>query len=463
MSGKVKKTVLLAAIGVLTFLLNKPAVASADGSYQGSGTPNSSASSSAQDEGPSGASDSQSPAPAIRAPIWTDLGRSLPPGWRVNMETQILGVYDSNPMQSPSAPASDIGANYSGMLEVSKVTGHNSFDAVYFPEYTMYRRFDILSSMQHKYHQTLTLNLSRRTTVTWSLNAFHYPAWGGSSIAQSNLGALLMALTGTNNHDLMSSVTNVTTGLGIEHRFTSRSHIDLGVTGSETWFSTSEGSPYASILSIPSSKFWFGGGTLGYTYDINSGRSVGIDVGQSYYLSASQSYHVNYQSAHLRYNQTLGKGWLCHVGIGPGIRETQNVSSAIILGFDLNANIRKVTKHSIFFANVARTYTAGTFRGSLTAWYGSLAAQHEFGQHWKAGVFANYIGSFYPSSAQTYNTTTDSYWISGQGGYRFTRQLTWHANYGYTVYQGNYSGSTQAKKYQVATGFVFSFNDAHER
>jgi hypothetical protein len=467
-----KKALLLAAIGMLAFLLDQPAVAgtaAADGtdSYQDSSALYTSVS-SPQDQSTTDASDTQSdsrypvPVPPLRLPFWSAFGKLLPAGWSMSLSTQVLGLYDSNPLQSPSAPSADIAGSYSGVIEVAKFSEHARFIADYMPEYTMYRRFDALSNLQQRYYQALTLDLSRNTTFSWHLNARHFPAWGGSSFAGSDFGALVMALTGTSEHDLMSSVTNANTDFGIDHRINVHSHVDFGVNGSASWFGAAEGNLYANLLNQPSSKAWCGGGTLGYTFDINSRRSAGVDVGQSYCLYASQNYHQNYQTAHFRYRQTLNRNWQYYVEIGPGFRENQPESSAVTPGFDLSVAVNRMTKQTILSATLTRTYSVGLFQGNQTAWYGTLAAQHIFGQHWKVGFFTNYSGSFHSPEAQVYNdTTTNAYWVSGLWGYRFGRQLTWNTNYGYAVYQGYYSGASQVNKNQVATGFVFTLNDAH--
>jgi hypothetical protein len=391
------------------------------------------------------------------------LGSALPSGWSYSVMGQVLGIYDSNPLQQPTAAPSDIAASYSGMIEVSKLSGHTLFEAAYIPDYTQYRRFDELANLQQKYHQTLSHSFNRRTELVWTLDAHHYPAWGGSSLASSNYGALIMSVTGTSDHDLLAAVTNTNTSFRLNHQTGKRAHIYITTDGSVSWFSDSAGTnPVASVLLQPSSKFWTGGASIGYHYDLTAHRSVGIDAGSLYDVDASQNFHVNYQKAHLTYREELRSGWSYEFMIGPGLREDQGTGSTAHLGLDFAGRLAKTTHRSVFLATLTRSYLAGQFAGSLTSWYGILGAQHFFGQHWIVGLNSSYIGAFYPPGTPQYNnSTTAVYNEFGRVGYRLNRKMAFTADYGYSTYQGSYNGYSRLGRSRVATGLVMNISDKH--
>jgi hypothetical protein len=387
-----------------------------------------------------------------RLSVW---GTPVPGGLRVNASTEVLAIYDTNPNLSPQTAPSDVVSSFTGLMDVTDFTGRTQFEASYLPQYLMYRRFGELNSMRHTFHGLMTHDVSKFTRMDWTVNVRKYPIWDGS-LASVEFGSFLSALNGSPAQDLTSSVTNASTTLKVRHSLDARSHIEVVLDGALSKFSQSTNSLFIPGMPPPNSNTWSGGGSVAYDYDLTPRRSIGASVADTYFAFSPEISHEHYQYAHFRYQETFASGFTVDAGIGPGIREIQ-LSRRTEPGVDLSIGVNRKTPHSMLTARVTRTYEVGLVQGNLTTWYGVVAAQRQVGRHWLAGLYGNYTGSTYPTTALTANR--EVFTIGSQVGYRFGRQLTWLVNYGYSAQQGQVYEVGRVVKQQVASGFALDLDN----
>jgi len=385
------------------------------------------------------------------APHVNSYGFEVPPGWNMAMAIDALGVYDSNPAFQLQ-PSGDEAQRYSGNVSLTYLAQNTVYQTTYLPSFTYYRQFTTLNSANQNISQTLWHQVDRKTSVTWRLDAAKFPSWGGSSFSNSVFGSLLMQLSGLTALNLVSKVSDATTGFTLEHKPSLRSHLQLDVSGGVTKYVHSDSNQFLSLLTSADSSTWYGQTGLIYDYQLSAHRTLGVGVSASYFLFTAQNYHLMEQSAVLRYQEMLGNHWSYTVSIGPQFREQQLSSAALQPGLSLSAGVAHKTLRSSFRASVMSSYQMGQAQGNLTTWVASTSFERSIGKRVFAGVFATYQRSQALASGPLGLGTTQTVAPALDGGVRLSRHLVWFANYGYGLQQGVLTMQKNISRQQVVTG-----------
>jgi len=404
--------------------------------------------------------DNQFPVPPVQpaeqmetapsAPHITSYGFEVPPGWNVAMAADAIGIYYSNPafqLQSES----DGAQRYSGNVSLSYLAQHTIYQATYLPSFTYYHHFSTLNAADQNLSQNLWHQVNGRTNWTLTMDAQKFPSWGGSSFSSSVFGSLLMQLSGLTALNLVSKVSEASTGFMLEHKPSLRSHLQLDVSGGVTKYVHSDSNQLLSLLTSADSSTWYGQAGVIYGYELSTHRTIGFGASASYFLFTAQDYHVMEESVVLRYEELLSKNWTYSVSVGPQFREQQS-AAAIQPGLSLDAQVVRKTLKSSFRASAVSSYQMGQAQGNLTSWTASTAFEHSIGKRAFAGVFGTYQRSELLASGPLGTGATQTVAPAAEGGFRILRHLVWFANYGYGLQQGVLTQQKNIGRQQFLTG-----------
>jgi hypothetical protein len=369
-----------------------------------------------------------------------------------------LGVYDSNPAFLLQ-PTGDAAQRYSGNVSVSYLAAHTIYQAAYIPSFTYYRQLTSLNSAEQSLSQTLWHDLSPHTSVGWRLDANKYPSWGGSAFANSSFGSLLMQLSGLTALNLMSKVSSASTDITVEHKLSSRSHLQADFSGGVTKYVHSDSNQFLTLLTAADSTTWYGQMSVSYDYQLGTHRTLGAGVSSSYFLFTAQNYHAMTQSAVLRYSEILRDGWSYSASVGPEIREDQQSSEMLQPGLSLNVDLVHKTRRSAFRGSVVSSYQMGQAQGNLTSWVALLSFEHSIGKRCFAGVFGNYQRSQSLVASGPLGTgVTQTVAPAVDGGVRLTRKLVWFTNYGFSSQEGILTQRKNILRQQIVSGLSLNID-----
>jgi hypothetical protein len=370
--------------------------------------------------------------------------------WTVISSVQFAQSYDDNVFLTNSFRKDDTISKYSGRLTLAYRGKHTRFEASYLPEYDMNYRYDTMSHASHAYSQSITYQSGPRTEFHWNFGGSFSPGTGGLPSSFLNFGGYQVPINSLEDLDPGTNILNGNTSVGVSHNFSARSRFTLDLNSATTKFlqRKSTGLPTTS-----QGQTYSGGLSLGWSYDINPSRSLGLSVADNYLGTLSPDTHQHSQNVQATFRQKLPRNFNLSVSAGPSFTERQG-SNQVDIGTAYNATLSREGKRIGYNLSAAKTFQAGLQVQSLSSDTFAFNIHRAFGRRWATSIG----GAYSRSQDQSGISSSENVSGTGQIRYQFTHQISASVNYSH-MRQDALSGSSVAirnvDRNSVSIGLVY--------
>jgi len=278
-----------------------------------------------------------------------------------------------------------------------------------------------LSHVSHAYNQTLTYQPGARTEFHWNFGGSFAPGTGGLASSFLEFGGYQVPVTSLEQLDAGTNILNGNTSVGMSHSFSARSkfNLDLNAASSKFLQRRSTGLPTTS-----QGQTYSGGLSLGWSYELKPGRSLGFSAADNYLGVLSPGSHQHSQNIQLTFSQRLPKNFSFTGSAGPSFTERQG-NNQVDIGTAYSASLSRQGAKFGYNLTAAKSFQAGLQAQSLTSDTVSLNAHRTFGRRWNTSIGIAYSRS----QDQTGISSSENVSGTSQIRYQITRQISASANY----------------------------------
>jgi hypothetical protein len=371
------------------------------------------------------------------------------------LSTQVVQEFDDNIFAS-SNRTSDLVTRTTLMTGFTAAARHTVFSVHYSPGYSFYRRFDGMNFLAHSFDQEISHQFSKFTSLSWSSNATYSPSRGGAPTLGSSLGSFAFALPSLEALQKGNSFTvvNISSQVGLNHQYSAHNSFAVQVTGGLNKFTPDS---HNTINQTLSRKTETGGVNFSWDHSVSDSRSYGFQLTGLYLRNYGPASHEFHEAGELTFSQRLPKQFSLKLGAGPQFSIRSGILGAangeVQPAYALDAELARNFGRSQFSIGYSRALQIGLANGSLTAHQAFLKAQRNVGRR----GFANVSATYQLSDSQNNSRNLETYFVTGQVGYRISPMLILFCNVARTQqHSGGLLGNNLAfDKDQVAFGLVY--------
>jgi hypothetical protein len=353
--------------------------------------------------------------------------------WSFTAVTSADAEYDDNILSSDANRVSDITSRFSLRVSAAVQKKRLKFQAHYFPNYVLYRRFSDRNAWTHQFGQALTYKVSARTDVNWNTSASRSASSTNTPFTIVDFDGDGVPVFRPETLQTDTTATSITNDLSISHRFSARNTLTVGSQGSFVMIESANGVP---LLTTRSDKNFSSGVTANWDTEVVTGRKLGVQVGETYFGFLNPASHSNYQFVKLRFSQELSHGLHFSVGAGPSRQEDQlqtALGGTPSIDFAMDASLGKSGQSYSLGVAFHHGAQLGLTQASLNSDGLSFYATRQIGRRWSASSGFSYSRS---TSTDLLQQSTDSYAPNGSLGYQISPELSATATYAYVNQSG---------------------------
>jgi hypothetical protein len=377
-------------------------------------------------------------------------GDTLGGHWTVISSVQFSQSFDDNVFLASAFRLSDTISKYSGRVTLAYRGKHARFEANYLPEYNMNFRYDTMSYAAHVYSQSLTYQSGPRTEFHWNFGCSFSPGRGGLPSSLLNFGGYQVPVNSLEDLDPGTNILNGNTSVGVSHNLSARSRLTLDLNSASTKFLQRKST---GLPTTNQGQTYSGGINLGWSYEINPGRSFGFSVADNYLGVLSPDTHQHSQNVQATFGQKLRGNFNLSVSVGPSFTERQG-SNQVDVGTAYNATLSREGKRIGYNLTAAKVFQAGLQVQSLSSDTFAFNAHRAFGRRWTSSIGVAY------SRSQDQSGISSSENVSGTGQirYQLTHQISASVNYSHLRQDALASSSVAIRnvdRNSVSIGLVY--------
>lgn len=355
-------------------------------------------------------------------------GESMASRFTIVTSANVAADYDDNVFSSGILRKTDWVSHFSGRITATLQRKHSMFELHYLPGYSLYNEFSSRNSYDQQglllWDQQFTAATGMR--LNGSVSDYSYASLPQYTLVpQGNTYVPVFAPGGLQtNSRVLSSNTDWT----LNHRFSARSSMWVGINGATTSFS--DQFVAGGVSPSLSSDTYSVGGSLGWKRELTPGRSFGVEFGHRYFGFRSPSSHTNYEYAKLRFEQKFRQQYTFTLGAGP--------SFSRLPGQDWNpdyavdAGLTRTSRRTTIGLNVTHETRLSNFQGALGATSANASIGLRALRHWNTTT----TFGFARNSLVNGSGDLDSYSGSERIGYSFTPSWEVFSSYRYTTQLG---------------------------
>jgi len=390
-------------------------------------------------------------------------GELMPAGWSFGSGYQVLGIFDDNVFGTDSFQESDTISQFSADFSALRRTRRAKLEFRYMPEFDVHQHYSPFNSFSQGYAQNVSYELTRHTDLNWQLGArtislrnalpFSFISPQGFAFSPYNPQAL------QNGVDVRAG----NTSLGIEHRLSKRTRLNVNMLSSVISFSKLGNQ---SLVGQPRLDY-SDGIEASIEHDISKESTIGIQETSTYFAFVDPGRHEFLHAVQGTFNRKLGHDFTAQIAAGPSFSQGQQftgrASQSQGLNYAVDAGLRYQNGPSTLFLNFSRGQELGLVESGITSESVTLGGQRTFARRW----LASFSGGYSRADSVTILASTQGLVTTGRLEYRVSDTLSAVSTYSFFQQRGDNASPIfgRVARNQIGIGFRYIPNwfDHHGR
>jgi len=396
--------------------------------------------------------------PFPNRPDTSIFGLSIPGGWKFSGSGATTETFDDNIfLAGDENRQGDLQSNLQFRGSATFKSRRLRFEADFVPRFSLYNRFDQLNYFSESYIQDAEYRLSARQSLHWTATISHYPARANGAPSSDNFGIDTQALQSPQAILQGTTTTQASTGLGFSRSVSARTQFTANANVSYNEVKPDTAVPNAIFQTTQRSRSL--AGSLGWSYTLSPGRTIGLQADYSYFLFSQDHHHQNYENAQLRFEQRVRKHFRAYLSGGPAWQESSvdrtlgrqllTYTAAGGLSYDKNND------------NINLSYTHSQQLATLPTGLNSDLASLLYQRRWKRFVSSASVG--YSRTVSEINSGLgNTYYVSGGSTFNLTGNTGLSLNYSRMQERSSANVALlvpQFERNQYSLGLTYHFNE----
>jgi hypothetical protein len=332
--------------------------------------------------------------------------------------------YDDNVFSTSAGQLSDNISNLSGRFSVAVRKKRSAFQLHYAPSYRAYYEFDQRNAFSQALTNSIDHAFTGRTSLSWNASLSDRSNGSNSGVSFENVGGVIVPVFHQNGLQSDARVLSSRATLGLAHRFSARSTLQLALNGGTTNFLAEDSVP---LISGRSDEQFSVGASARWDYQVRRGRFFGVSVSQQYLGFLAPAGHLNYQQAQLTFRQEFRNGFRIRLGAGPSFTQNSQAGGrSDSTSYSIDAGVERVRLGTRLAVGYTRGVSLGSLQSSVVSDAVTASYARDFLRRWRAGTSIAYSRS---QSVIGTARNLESVGVSATAGYKLSRDIEINARF----------------------------------